>query len=204
MTDDDQSDDYTPGIQQADGSFYQAYKEQLFKLIDTIELSGAKALENPSLSDSDRWELEHGIKILRSDKVDLRKLISKIIDEKNPSFFQECTLAYMMTVLSGVFMTSKYVRHTDSLVQEALKSQATVARAGRARQLGKDKAGRIELVKRHAAAAGADLRHPYRAAEAICGAVNAERTLAGKPEVTVRTIQNWIKEAGLGISSENS
>ncbi|GJD47016.1 hypothetical protein AFCDBAGC_4901 [Methylobacterium cerastii] len=204
MTDDEQTDDWAPSIEQANGSFYDAYKQQLTNLIDSIEDAGSKALQNSSLSEADRWELEHGVRILHDDKSDLLKLLSKIIDETNPSFFQECTVASIMTVLSGVFMTSKYVRLTDSAVQETLKAQARIARGGRERQLSKDKIGRIEMVKRHAVAAGADLRFPYKAADAIRDAVNAERTLAGKPEVTLRTVQNWINEAALGISSEKS
>ena len=60
------------------------------------------------------------------------------------------------------------------------------------------------MVKRHCAAAGVDLRNPYKAAEVIRDAVNAERAKAGKPGVTVRSIQNWINEAELATNSENS
>ncbi|MBY0250720.1 MAG: hypothetical protein K2X54_04945 [Methylobacterium organophilum] len=204
MTDDDGRDGGGSQVEAANGSFYQAYKRQLSELIYSIEAAGSEALKNPSLQARDRWELENGLNILKDSKKNLLGLLSSIIDEKNPSFFEECTIENITNVLSGVFMTSKYLLLTDSAVQETLKKQANIARAARQPKLSKEKAARIELVKRHCVAAGVDFRNPYKAAEVIRDAVNAERAKAGKPGVTVRSIQNWINEAELATNSENS
>ena len=204
MTDDDQPDGLVPDVEQADGSFYHAYKKQLSELIDTIEFAGIEALKNTSIQGLDRWELEQGVGIIRRGKKELLGLLSKIINESSPSYFEEFTVETITNVVSGIFKTSKHVHLTDSAVQEALKKQAGIARAARKPKLSKAKADRIELVRRHASLVGADLQRPYKAAEAILGSVNLERAQAGKPNVTVKTIQNWINEAALGENSEIS
>ncbi|MGU3543650.1 hypothetical protein [Methylobacterium sp. A52T] len=204
MTDDDQPDDAVSPVEQANGSFYRAYKKQLSELVHNIEHAGIAALNNRSLDTVDRLDLERGIRTLKVNREKLLTILGRIIDENNPSFYEESAIELFVHVVSGVLKTSMYLRLTDSAVQETLEKQANLARAARLPRLTKDKAARIELVKRHCVAAGVDFRNPYKAADVIRDAVNAERAKTGKPGVTVRTIQNWINEAELAENSENS
>lgn len=182
-----------PEISPASGDFYQAYKAALSSVIDDIRNVGADALAANKLSQSDNISLNLGLSIMEREQRDLLGLLSKVINEKDPSFFQEATVAAITDLIKGVFLVAKHGSFTQSAQKLAQDAQAKEARAARAASLKPTQAAQDEMVRRHAAAIGADLSRPAKTAEAIRTAINAELAEKQEGEVSSRTIQRWIQ-----------
>ncbi|MGH1571373.1 hypothetical protein ACRAWG_12590 [Methylobacterium sp. P31] len=177
----------------ATGDFYRAYKTALTGMLDDIRNVGADALAANKLNHSDSASLNLGLAIVEGEQRDLLQLLSKIIDESEPSFFEEATVAAITNLIKGVFLVAKHGGFTDSARDLAQKAQAKHARDAKADALKETQAAQNEMVRRHAAAIGADLSRPAKTAEAIQAAINAELAEKQEGPVTPKTIYRWIR-----------
>lgn len=191
-------------VSSADGNFYHGYKKQISVLLEAIIKVGGDAIQSGDLQQADVSHIEAALRGLRREERDFPRLLAKSINEDNPTFFQECTLASIIGLIEGVFLIGKHGGFTDSAFRKAQSKQVELMNEAQSEAREKARLIRITLVRRHAATIGADLSRPASTAEAIREPVNSELVRQGKRKVTTRTIQNWINEANEDLGSEIS
>ena len=118
-------------IETANGSFYRAYKQGLVEFLDFASRTACDAIDSGRLQQRDLEEVERGLANLRGPINDLFPLLAKRIDERDPTFFDECTIASIWNALGAVFLIAQHSRFTDSAKVHAHTIQSAIAREGK-------------------------------------------------------------------------
>ncbi len=134
----------------ATGDFYASYKRELFQLLSFIEARGAESQSTDKLPESDRHFLTTNLRVVEEKGKDLSRLLSNIINESDPSFYEESTIEVVWSLLEAAFATGQYVGMTSLHFQKyERRERTTVPRKEKRDQDDSRKERRLKALKEY-------------------------------------------------------
>lgn len=92
----------------AQGDFYQAYKKGTLEFLEFVRKVGEDGIASGALNSADKDQVDSGLQTLRAKSPDLFRLLAKKIDEDAPSFWDECIVEYLWSILGSVFLIAQH------------------------------------------------------------------------------------------------
>ena len=117
-------EDEAQEVETANGSFYQHYRSGLIDFMKFASETGNDAIDSGRLHPKDLAEVEKGLSILKRPSADLLRLLEKRINVANPSFFDECTLDCIWSLIGSVYLIAQHSGVTDSAAAHAHMAQS--------------------------------------------------------------------------------